>query len=295
VNRTPALSRLVWIARHPVKSLGLLGGYSLRDLILRTDLERIGRPLSTEMARGIGRSNLSVATVGRLVERFRGREPRTLLDAGASHGEFAAAAGIAFPGLLIHAFEPLPVVFTDLSSVLARFPGATAHRVALGDGDGEAEIHVSENTGSSSLLPIGKEHERAFPGTGEVGREAVRLATLDSMVEEHGLLLEPPVLLKVDVQGYEDRLLRGARRTLARTDFLIVEMSLAPLFPGQSLAGEVTEGIEAAGFTREGDFAEIASPATGEVLQVDGLFSRTRPRSRGQLGSACSGGDRESR
>ena len=266
----PVLKRLRWIARHPVRSLGLFGGFSLRDLILAEDLRRLGRPLEPRLARGIGRSNLSVATVGKLAETFRGREPRTLLDAGASHGEFSAAAGIAFPGLRIHAFEPLPDVFEDLRFVLARFPGATAHPVALGDAEGEASLYRSENAGSSSLLPIREEHERAFPGTGTVGRETVRVATLDRMVEEHGLELAPPVLLKIDVQGFEDRVLRGAERTLERTDLLIVEMSLVPLFQGQPLAGEVTAAIEAAGFRSEGRFAEIASPWTARCSRSTG-------------------------
>jgi len=270
----PFAARFRWIARHPLGSLRLLAGYSLRDLILRDDLRRMGRPVDRGLMKGLGRSNLNVRTVERLAETFRGREPATLLDAGASNGEFSAAAGLAFPGITIHAFEPLPDSFEALRRTLARFPGSQAWPFALGSVEETATIHRSANPGSSSLRPLLARHETAFPGTAPVGEETVRVRRLDDVMDEAGAELRPPVLFKIDVQGTEDRVLEGAERTLSRVDTLLVELSLVELFRGQPLFDEVRSRIEARGFAFKGRFAEIASPADGEVLQIDGLFER---------------------
>jgi FkbM family methyltransferase len=237
---------------------------------LREDLRRIGIALPAREARGLGDAQLSVRVVENLRETFRDDPPRTLIDVGAARGSFSLAARLALPDLRAYAFEPLP----DEFAVLRTIPGIHAFRFALGDETGPSTIHVSGNPGSSSLRPMLPEHEARFPGTATVRTETIEVRTLDDVIATGPIDLVPPVLMKLDVQGFEDRVLAGGRETLARVDALIVEMSVVELYEGQLLEDDLNRLIEDAGFTRTGDFDEIRSPVSGEVVQRDGLFRR---------------------
>jgi FkbM family methyltransferase len=269
------LGSLRFLLRHPGSVLSLLKGISTRDLILRNDLRREGILLTAEEARGLGRRHLNVRTVRLLARSFAGAEPRTLIDVGASRGEFAAAALVAFPGIRVLAFEPLHDLCRDLSRHLSRHPGCRALPFALGREEGSLTIHRSQNPGSSSLLPMLDAHREAFPGTDVVAEETVRVRRLDDVLAEEGPGLPRPTLLKIDVQGYEHHVLDGARSTLEHVDELIVEMSLTPLYEGQLLADEIRDRLEAAGFAWMGAFDEVVSPVDGKARQVDGHFVRT--------------------
>ncbi len=263
-----------WTVRHPWSLGGLLSGCSLRDLVLRDELGRHGVQVSVQDARGLGLADLSVDLVLRLQRHLGARQPRTVLDVGAEFGRFAVASGLVFPGCRVFCFEPLATSFARLARSLVLRDNMTPFPFALGDQDGSVTIHRSQNPGSSSLLPMKELHTRQFPGTREVGREVVEVRRLDDLVASGDVVMEPPVILKIDVQGFEDRVLAGAKTALQTVDVIIVEMSLVPLYEGQMLFPEVRTQLEASGFSYAGEFDEIRSAVTGEVCQVDGFFIR---------------------
>jgi len=266
---------LRWIARHPGATLALARGSNLRDLILREDLRRMGIDLRREDARGLGESRLNVDVVRRLRARFEGAPPRTLIDVGAAHGGFSAAACIAFPDLArAYAFEPLPDVYETLARASAGRPQVRTFPFALGAREETARIGRSRNTGSSSLLRMLPAHAAAFPGTEVVSEEDVRVRTLDGVVRDKGLDLPRPVLMKIDVQGFEPEVLEGARETLPQTDALIVETSLELLYEGQELHEQIHARLVSEGFRQEGEFGRLVSPRDGRVVQTDALFRR---------------------
>jgi hypothetical protein len=81
--------------------------------------------------------------------------------------------------------------------------------------------------------------------------------------------------LKLDVQGGELAVIDGAAQTLRRTRVVQVELSLTPLYDGAPLIEETVARLRAEGFTpvaMEGGFSDVA---TGEALQVEGLFRRS--------------------
>jgi len=138
-------------------------------------------------------------------------------DVGANCGWFAVrAAGAGRP---VRAFEPVPATADFAERNLGRFAGADTQvlRAAVGDVPGSATIHLYSSSGNNSL------HERALPPghplqrTGEVEVSVVRL---DDLVGRDGY--PAPVLIKIDVEGAELAVLRGARETLVRDRPLIV-------------------------------------------------------------------------
>ena len=87
--------------------------------------------------------------------------------------------------------------------------------------------------------------------------------------------LSSKTLLKIDVQGYEDRVLRGARKVLRKVDYVLVEVSVAPLYEGQAQFDPIYSFLLDSGFSYAGNLEQMLSPLDGSILQLDALFART--------------------
>ena len=145
--------------------------------------------------------------------------------------------------------------------------------MALGDMDGEITIHVAGNSLSSSVLDMLPEHERAAPGSAYVDSETVPLRRLDNVAGDF-LGGSRRVLLKIDTQGYEERVLTGAQGMLDSVVAIQSELSLVPLYAGQPLFDEMRSKIEAIGFVLSAVFPGYVHEQTGQTLQIDGFFVR---------------------
>lgn len=203
----------------------------------------------------------------------QGLRPRTILDVGANVGQFAVAAARLFPGVHVHSFEPLPDCVAHLRKHAARLGNITVHPVALGEREGEVTMRVNAQSRASSVLPLAPAHREAFPAAQEQREITVRVATLDQMLA--GLALPPPVLLKIDVQGYEAQTLRGATATLPQIEYAVLETSFKPLYNGELLFMDLVRLMESQGMRFSRPVGWLAAPKTGEVLQMDALFVRT--------------------
>jgi FkbM family methyltransferase len=197
-----------------------------------------------------------------------------VLDVGANRGQYAAELRAHGYGGRIVSFEPLSVAHESLKLAARGIPGWTvAPRMAIGDSDGEIDIHVAGNSLSSSILDMLPAHERAAPGSAYVASEAVPLKRLDGVAGEF-LAGSRRVLLKIDTQGYEDRVLAGAAGLLDRVAAIQTELSLVPLYAGQRLFDEMRARIEALGFVLFAIFPGYVHETTGRTLQLDGFFLR---------------------
>ena len=87
--------------------------------------------------------------------------------------------------------------------------------------------------------------------------------------------LLPPILLKIDVQGYEDQVILGATRIMQQVDSIMIEMSFQPLYQGQPLFDEIYQLLISKGFTFAGNMDGLFSPLDGSILQSDGIFIRS--------------------
>lgn len=197
---------------------------------------------------------------------------RTVLDVGANRGQFAIVAAHRWPDAQLICFEPLPAAARVLARVLAALPAAQIRHLALSEGGGEADMHVARADDSSSLLPIGPRQVATFPGTEEVAVLQVRTARLDTDLDPASLVR--PVLLKIDVQGGELRVLRGATGVLDRIDVVLVEGSFVELYAGQPLVHELVTFLAEYGFVLTGAGSPTAD-GSGRVVQLDLVFTRT--------------------
>jgi FkbM family methyltransferase len=194
-----------------------------------------------------------------------------VIDVGANRGQFAVFAARRFPLARLICFEPLPDARTRLRRAVSGLGRVTLLDVALGAANGPAQFHVSEADDSSSLLPIGPGQREAFPGTEERTTIGVEVRRLDAALTQADLA--GPVLLKIDVQGGELGVLKGAEGLLPSIDAILVEASFVELYEGQPLVGDVWNELAAGGFSCRGIWS-LAYGSTGRCLQGDLLFAR---------------------
>ena len=215
-------------------------------------------------------------TSARMLARVRGHVPtlRTILDAGANIGQFALAASRAYPEARVLAFEPLP----SAASVLRRRSLGTSriavHECALGQEAGDATLLQNEYSHVSSILPIHPRNRHPNYDASKVRTLRVKLARLDQLVSAEDLI--PPVLLKLDVQGYEKQVLAGAQGILPAIEYLVVEAAFATLYEGQATFDELHQMLSDAGFAFVAPVG-FQQGAKGVVIEMDGLYRRRRP------------------
>jgi FkbM family methyltransferase len=136
------------------------------------------------------------------------------VDVGANDGYFSAIAAdcVGREGK-VYCAEPAPQHYRRLQRLIELNPQANivSHPVALFEYDGTMELHLSPHDGWHTLVPGYAADARAYDGRVPVG-----VRSLDRYLDDNGLLRPGAVrLLKVDVEGSEARVVRGAAQTIA--------------------------------------------------------------------------------
>lgn len=197
-----------------------------------------------------------------------------VLDVGANAGQYSLALRRSGYRGRIMSFEPLRDAWERCTAHASRDPLWTvAPRMALGATEGQIQIHVAENSVSSSILPMRDTHRAAAPNSAYVSSETVDLRRLDRAV---GSALDDArnPFLKMDTQGYEREILAGASGILDRLRGVQVEMSLTPLYEGSPSFDELLGILQDMNFTLWAIQPGFTDQKSGRMLQVDGLFFR---------------------
>jgi FkbM family methyltransferase len=201
-------------------------------------------------------------------------EVNLILDVGANTGQFGSYLRDAGYRGRILSFEPIS---TSWNQLIKNSKGDdlwdVAPRAAIGNNDGEIEIHVSENSVSSSVLNMLDAHSNSAPDSRYIGVERVPLRRIDSAVKNY-LAQDAKIFLKIDTQGYEDRVLEGAVDILPRVTVIQLELSLVPLYEDQRLFDELILKLKSYGFELWAITPVFIDPKSGRLLQIDATFCR---------------------
>lgn len=196
--------------------------------------------------------------------------PEGIIDVGANRGQFSLECRVWKPSIPIIAFEPIPAAARIYREVHRRCSHVELIESALGEAKGTAVLHVSREADSSSILPIGERQSTLFPNTHELGTLTVSMNRLDDYGERWPGRKD--LLLKIDVQGFELSVLRGAVETLKKCRYVYVECSEVELYEGQALRSDVSQFLRDNGFVEHGVFNQHLHEA--KLIQADYLFSR---------------------
>jgi FkbM family methyltransferase len=192
-----------------------------------------------------------------------------IFDVGAHAGQFTKLFARLAPQGFVFAVEPQSYARTilRLAIFLNRLSNVAILPLGLGDKAGVALLALPVKRSGSygfGLAHIGEEHERKFEA------EAVALATIDELAAV--LRLDRLDLIKADIEGFELRLLKGARQTLLRLrPALYLEMNAAHLARAGDTLEEAWEFLSELGYRPHdpGSAQPLAPPAAiceGDIL-----------------------------
>lgn len=167
-----------------------------------------------------------------------------VIDIGAHIGWFATiAARLVGDRGQVQAFEAYPPTFERLQGNICRngFNNAAAHALALSDEPGEVEIGVQAGSDSGSVTALKRPREVTV---------RVPTARLDDVLSP---IPDDVALLKIDVEGFEGRVLRGAPETLKHVRTVLIELNSGALKAAGSSSVELLQILAAAGLTEVAD------------------------------------------
>jgi FkbM family methyltransferase len=197
-----------------------------------------------------------------------------VVDVGANEGQFVGwMRDWGYKGNIV-SFEPQREAFEACQVRWGPDSRWSGYHSALGEHTGELVMQVAGNSVSSSLLPMLDSHVVALPDSAIINTEMVKIARLDATADP--LVREASRLfLKIDTQGFELPVLRGAAGLLERVALIELELSLVPLYDGQALLPDVMTQVQSMGFVPVWLEQGFSDSAAGRMLQMDGLFVRS--------------------
>jgi FkbM family methyltransferase len=198
----------------------------------------------------------------------------TVLDIGANTGQFTRTILALLPNANIYSFEPLPDCFEQLQEFASKHENIKVFNTGIGDESGVISFEQNEYSPSSSFLKINDTHKQAFTFTEMSNSVDVKIERLDDITQS--LNLGKSLFIKIDVQGYEDKVLKGGSETIKKAKVVIVETSFVPLYESQPLFDDVYCVFKEWGFSYFGMNDQLSDPNTGQILQGDAIFTKVK-------------------
>lgn len=196
--------------------------------------------------------------------RKNGFSPACVIDVGAFVGAFSQRVHRTWPDAAYLMLEANPEKEAALAAVRDKLGRDAHYRIALlGARPKEAADFFSMETGSSVLAEM----------TGfERKRLSLPMTTLDLVTAELGV--RGPYFLKLDVQGYELEVLRGAVRLLSETEVVLMEVSLLPFNEGAPLFAETVAFMRDRGYVAYDICGQARRSEDAALFQADLVFVR---------------------
>jgi FkbM family methyltransferase len=193
--------------------------------------------------------------------RDQGFCPSGIIDVGAHQGDWIRLVRQIFPdppALSVEAREEQRAPLTQICSELS----GVQFVIALLGSEPKSDVQFQIHGSGSSLFA---ERSDALRTTRQL-----QMRTLDDVVSSDGRL-KSPIFLKLDIQGAELDVLRGAEKTLSLSEVVQVEVALLNYNEGAPLSAEVVAFMDAKGFAVY-DIAGFVRPTGADLVQIDILF-----------------------
>ncbi|MEB3255141.1 MAG: FkbM family methyltransferase [Synechococcaceae cyanobacterium] len=198
--------------------------------------------------------------------------PHTVLDIGAHAGWFLHCWLDWCPEATVHGFEPFPASFSKANGLYGGDPRVHLHQLAVGSESGRLSFnHLTDSRVSNSFLEPDKQAwESIAYETGEIEKIEVPIVTLDEFCTHNNI--GDIFLIKIDVQGFEIEVLKGALSVLPRVSHILVESAIEPLYLGSPRFSDVFAFLTAQGF----HLASLRAWHRGnhKLMETDLLFRR---------------------
>lgn len=147
-----------------------------------------------------------------------------MLDVGANHGSYTRFLHRLRPDLPVIAFEPHPRSFTLLHQHLSTLNNVKLVNIALSDTAGVVKLYDFATADGSTQASLSRNAVALFDGN--TVEHQVDCSTLDEFATNHGL--DYIAFLKIDTEGFDINVLRGAKHLLAARRVGIIQFEFIP-------------------------------------------------------------------
>jgi len=249
-----------------VRQIAQRVGTRLAPARLRAAIFKGAFRLMPEWQRDQFRRTYEMASVECSLRNMRalGFRPRRIVDVGAYVGDWTCMVKGIFPDASVLMVEAQPSKQSQLLEVCEKYPGEVQCRMALLGPEACAGVRFYElETGSSVLWE-----------QSNVARREIRceMRTLDGLLS--GTRFGSVDFLKLDVQGYELEVLKGAEESLRGIQAILMEVSLLRVNKGAPLLHEVLRFMDERGFRAYDICSFIRRPLDNALWQSDVIFMR---------------------
>jgi FkbM family methyltransferase len=190
--------------------------------------------------------------------------PNAIVDVGAYEGRWTQGVKTIYPSVPVLMIEANPDKDGKLTAVRKKLGSTVSfERALLGAAARKDVTFYSMETGSSVM-----------PEVTSVQRTPITLdmQTLDEVTSRSRLV--GPLLIKLDVQGYELEVLRGSERALQSTEVIVLELSLLEYNRGAPLLAQVLAEMSALGYVIYDICGQHRRRISHALLQMDAIFVR---------------------
>lgn len=177
-----------------------------------------------------------------LKELIKGiKTPETIIDIGSNKGQFILLIEKIYPNKNIYSFEPIKEMIDKQKKFFSYKNNIIFHNIALGSSTTLKEFLITARMDSSSFLKIVSDKNKS-KNYDIVENRNIQINTLDNLLINEKI--SHPVLIKIDVQGYELEVLRGANNLLKKTDYLLLEVSKNEMYQNQPIEKVIVEYLK---------------------------------------------------
>lgn len=172
-----------------------------------------------------------------------------VFDVGANDGETVQEFLRVFPAARVVAFEPFTACCDVLTHKFRDQPNVRVQNVALAAARGMSQLNLYSGNRMNSLLTLDADPANPMAQSFQpTGTAAVRLESLDAFCADHGFTSID--VLKIDTQGYDLQVLKGAAKLLAarRIRTVLLEANFVPMYSRQATFSELHDFLSSHGY-----------------------------------------------
>lgn len=175
--------------------------------------------------------------------RVLGDGSHVIFDIGANVGQTSLVLHQRFPRSTIHSFEPVKATFDTLVESTKDIPNISTHQLAVSDRCEAVRMMIGENSLTNCVLPA-----QVVDESSALQAESVQCITLDAFAQNYDISRID--LLKIDVEGFEPSVLRGAEGLFRRgaVECVFIEIGFSPSDTGHPYAPEIISQMYEYGF-----------------------------------------------
>ena len=167
----------------------------------------------------------------------------TIIDVGSNKGQFIILIEQLFPNTNIYSFEPQTQVLEKQKNFFNYKKNIFFYNFALGSTSSIKKLFITRRKDSSSFFKINEnENENKSKYYRINNEENTQIKSLDEVLIGQEII--KPILMKIDVQGYELEVLKGSENMLKKIEYVLVEVSENQMYKGQPLANEVIKFLQ---------------------------------------------------